>query len=87
MADGLARVVVDADAAVTPGGDAAGSLEHEFWVWAIPLPQLMLVGGVALFLIASAWRRRRRAGIENLIEDAWREAEAAVRDELKAAVR
>lgn len=80
---GLVRVVVAADATVVPGDAAVDSAQSEIWIWAIPLPQLILLMGAGLIVTGLVWRRRRsRANLEKLLADVRRETEQAVRTEL-----
>lgn len=81
---GLLRVALEAQAVTEPGNEAAGTVNREYWVWAIPWPQLLLTAGAIVIMLALLWRRRRqRESVEKLIADARRDAERTVRDELE----
>jgi hypothetical protein len=60
----VARSIVDETATVPPS-----AIAH--FVWAMPWPQLLMLAGVALLLVALLWNRvRSRRRIETLIEEA-----------------
>jgi hypothetical protein len=59
--------------AIDPSGEAVG-IEHvvrELTIWALPLPQLAVLAGAALLALGILLdRRRSRARLERLLEDA-----------------
>jgi hypothetical protein len=58
---------------VTPEGEPlmADAVMHEFGVWAIPLPQLIVLLGIALIVVgAVAGRRRSQKRVEALVAEA-----------------
>jgi hypothetical protein len=60
----VAHSIADETATVPPSATA-------HFVWAMPWPQLLMLAGVALLLVALLWNRvRSRRRIETLIEEA-----------------
>lgn len=77
---GLNRVVVEVTATAIPDGAAAPPIQREVWVWAVPLPQLITLAALALLVLGLAWgRRRRKAELARLIDDARRDGAAEAR--------
>ena len=58
---------------VTPDGEpqSVDSFTEEFGVWAVPIPQLLVLAGLVLLIFALvAGRRRSRRRVETLVEQA-----------------
>jgi hypothetical protein len=81
---GPVAVTVTLDAAVSPGGETLPPVTAQVTVWAVPWPQLVVLAGVALLVVAAlSGRRRRRAELERIRTEAHA---AGVRDALAESV-
>jgi hypothetical protein len=57
----------------------------EVLVWAVPWPQLMLLAGIALLILALVWgRRRSKKRLQGMLEQAREEGRRAADDDVKA---
>lgn len=82
---GPVTVEMRATPTVLPDGRVLEPVVERVTVWALPWPQLLVVGGVALVLVGALARRRRRAAhLADLLDAARAEGERRARETASA---
>lgn len=83
-----AEVTLDPTIVTFSGSDASFTpVSAEVMVWALPLPQLVVLGGIALVVIALLWgRMRSRRRLDRMLESAREEGRLAAAAAVKESV-